>query len=48
MLPVSSEERMGMRCTLVADADADADTDGDADTDADADVRNACALSNGF
>ena len=48
MLPVSSEERMGMRCTLVADADADGDADADADADAVADVRNACALSNGF
>ena len=47
---MSSEERMGTRCTLAADVDALVDTDADVDgtADADADVRNACALSNGF
>ena len=40
MLPVSSEERIGTRCTLAADADgtADVDADGTADVDGTADA----------
>ena len=58
MLPVSSEERIGTRCTLAADADGTADVDVDGTADADADgtavVDDACvtcaarSLSNGF
>jgi hypothetical protein len=58
VLPVSSEERIGTRCTLAADADGTADVDVDGTADADADgtavVDDACvtcaarSLSNGF